>query len=177
MCDQLADGRYRPGDRIGLKALASGLHVSVTPLREVLSRLVGRDLVTEHRSEGYYLSRLDARDIAALYRLHSACLHRALRTTQAELAGHDPWTSFRRIVEASGDAMLCDVHRYLADRLRLVRRYDEALFGTELEMAAELEQALAHRDLARAARTLERFHHDRVAAAAELALRFGRGAA
>ena len=34
----LVEGRYRPGDRIGLKELATQLHVSVTPLREIMSR-------------------------------------------------------------------------------------------------------------------------------------------
>ncbi|MFX4813586.1 GntR family transcriptional regulator, partial [Acinetobacter baumannii] len=71
---QLVDGRYRPGDRINLKELSTRLAVSVTPLREVLSRLVGRGVVTERRSEGYYLARLDARDIGDLYRLHLTLL-------------------------------------------------------------------------------------------------------
>jgi len=178
--DQLGDGRYRPGDRIGLKDLASQLHVSVTPLREILSRLVGRDVVTEHRSEGYYLARLDARDIAELYSLHLICLNRALRgdlriTPGAEWA--DIWAVFRRIVDACGEAIVSDLHRYLDDRLKLVRRCDTALFGDAASAAIALQRVLFERNLDQAHDQIRAFHEQRIAAAAEIALVFGRGTA
>lgn len=176
----LADGRYRPGDRIGLKDLALRLQVSVTPLREVLSRLVGRDVVTEHRSEGYYLARLDARDIADLYSLHLACLTRALRVDPAPglvAPSGDIWATFRAIVEASGDTILSDLHRYLNDRLKLLRRCDTALFGDSGSAASALRRALARHDLEQTRHHIHAFHEQRITAAADLALHFGRGGA
>lgn len=176
---QLADGRYRPGDRIGLKDLATRLRVSVTPLREVLSRLVGRDVVTEHRSEGYYLARLDARDIAELYALHLACLTRALRAQPMLERDHgtaDIWITFHAIIEGSGDRILADNHRYLNDRLKLLRRCDTALFGDAASASIALRHALRERDLEQTRDQIRVFHDLRIAAASEIALLFGRGA-
>lgn len=176
--DHLADGRYRPGDRIVLKDLASRLHVSVTPLREVLSRLVGRDVVTERRSEGYYLARLDARDIADLYDLHSTCVERALRAAQPAMFGDDGadiWTTFRAIVTRCGDTILSDVHRYLDGRLLLLRRCDTALFGDTRPAATELRRALLDHDRGRIEQHIRVFHERRIAAASDIALLFGRG--
>lgn len=173
----LADGRYRPGDRIGLKDLASRLHVSVTPLREVLSRLVGRDLVTERRSEGYYLARFDARDIAALYSLHFACVERALDAApRMTFAGgpQDMWETLRAIVEASGDTILSDVHRYLDGRLKLIRRSETALLGTTEHVAVELRRAVtenAHKTIEHQVRN---FYEQRINISAEIALFLGR---
>ncbi|RZF60855.1 GntR family transcriptional regulator [Sphingomonas populi] len=178
--DQLADGRYRPGDRIGLKDLASRLHVSVTPLREVLSRLVGRDVVTEHRSEGYYLARLDARDIAELYSLHLMCLNRALRGDLRVMPGDPPadiWATFRAIVEACGETIVSDVHRYLDDRLKLVRRCDIALLEDSASAAIPLQRVLLEHNLDEAHHQIRAFHERRIAAAAEIALVFRRGSA
>lgn len=176
----LVDGRYRPGDRIGLKDLATRLNVSVTPLREVLSRLVGRGVITEQRSEGYYLARLDARDIADLYALHNALLDRALRTDLAMWPGDgadDIWATFHTIVARCGDTILADTHHYLEDRLKLVRRCDTQLFGDGQPESAALWRSLRTSDLQQARGQCRAFRDLRVAAAAELALAFGRGGA
>lgn len=149
--DDLARGFYGPGERIGLKALSSRLGVSVTPLREVLSRLVGRDLVAERRREGYYLVRLDGRDLADLYRLHQACIERAIAKPLAfDGDGHslpqDIWGLFEALVAASGDRILAGVQRYLDDRLRLVRRCERMLLGDEEQAMLRLRSAIMRND-------------------------------
>lgn len=146
----LADGRYRPGDRIGLKDLASQLHVSVTPLRQVLSRLVGCDIVTERRSEGYYLARFDARDIADLYRLHFACIERALDAAPGmmfALPSADIWEMLCAIVDASGNTILSDVYRYLDGRLKLIRRAEIAVLGSAEPILVEISRTLTAQDI------------------------------
>ena len=173
----LADGRYRPGDRIGLKDLASRLHVSVTPLREVLSRLVGCDIVTERRSEGYYLARFDARDIADLYRLHCACIERALVEAPGmplAVRQADIWETLRAIVEASGNTILSDVHRYLDGRLKLIRRAEIALLGGTESLAADLRQTLIDQDLDIARGKIHEIYKQRISMSAEIALLLGR---
>ncbi len=173
----LADGRYRPGDRIGLKDLASRLHVSVTPLREVLSRLVGRDIVTERRSEGYYLARFDARDIADLYRLHSACIERALdeapRMTFA-VRSADIWETLCAVVEASGNTILSDVHRYLDGRLKLIRRAEIALLGVTEPLLIELPLTLMDQDLDGVRNKIRKIYEQRISMSADIALFLGR---
>ncbi|SFO41839.1 DNA-binding transcriptional regulator, GntR family [Sphingomonas sp. OK281] len=173
----LADGRYRPGDRIGLKDLASRLHVSVTPLREVLSRLVGCNIVTERRSEGYYLARFDARDIADLYRLHCACIERALAEapgiTFAVRSG-DIWDTLCAIVEASGNTILSDVHRYLDGRLKLIRRAEIALLGDTEPFLIELLQTVIDQDLDVVRDKIRKIYEQRISMSPEIALFLGR---
>lgn len=174
----LADGRYRPGDRIGLKDLASRLHVSVTPLREVLSRLVGCDIVTERRSEGYYLARFDARDIAHLYRLHCACIERALAEAPGMTFAVQPvdiWETLRAIVEASGNTILCDVHRYLDGRLKLIRRAEIALLGVTEPLLIELSQSIIDENIDIVRDRIHKIYEQRIIMSAEIALLLGRG--
>jgi DNA-binding GntR family transcriptional regulator len=172
--DLLAGGRYRPGDRIGLKALSEALGVSVTPLREALSRLVGRDVVTERRTEGYYLTRLDARDIADLYGLHKICVERALQalppgSVDARASDGDIWQHFDALVMASGDRILAGVRRYLDDRLALIRRCERELLGDEADAQRRLQSSIATSDLDAARAAVDRFHETRIDRATDIA--------
>mgnify|MGYP001565756302 CR=1 FL=1 len=174
----LADGRYRPGDRIGLKDLASRLHVCVTPLREVLSRLVGCDIVTERRSEGYYLARFDSRDIADLYRLHCACIERALDEAKGvtfAVESADIWETLCAIVDASGNTILSDVHRYLDGRLKLIRRAEIALLGNTEHVLIEFSHTLIDQDLEEFRDKIRSIYDRRISMAADIALFLGRG--
>jgi hypothetical protein len=177
---ELAQGRYRPGDRIGLKALSDVLGVSTTPLREALSRLVGRDLVTEQRSEGYYLARLDARDVADLYRLHHACVERAidcLPTANVSFAPADGdiWCLFDALAVASGDRILTGVRRYLDDRLKLVRRCEGLLLADEPDATKRWQDSMASAD-ATSMRILSKgFHATRIDQADRIAELVNRG--
>lgn len=170
----LAAGIYRPGDRVGVKDLADRLSASTTPAREILSRLVGQDLVEEHRSEGYYLRPLDERQIAALYHLHGLCVDQALRAVRATPLPIiddevDAWTLCDRVVEASGNVVLLDVRRFLDRRLALLRRCEARLFD---DLAAEARQIAARlTDDNRAAQRLliRAFHRRRSTRARQLA--------
>ena len=129
----LADGVYRPGDRVGVKDLATRLSTSATPAREILSRLVGLGLVEEHRREGYYLRPLDERQVSALYRLHALCVDGALRVGDAYCLAPaaddaDPWAMFDALVAATGEVVPGDVCRLLHARIAVLRRCESLLF-------------------------------------------------
>lgn len=178
VADMLADGRYRPGDRVGVKELSEQLHVSVTPVREILSRLVGRDIVEERRSDGYFLPRIDARDIADLYRLHLACMELAIRHAGPwDFGSHDDanaWSLFDRIIQAQGDRILASVQRYLADRLRILRRCERQLdlLGENDHFVEILSGAKTTQEL----RALVRdFHRRRLRSVQEISIALSRG--
>jgi DNA-binding GntR family transcriptional regulator len=176
----LAAGLYRPGDRIELKALSSRLGVSVTPLREVLSRLVGRDIVTERRSEGYYLARLDAHDIADLYKLHHICIERAIAVPPAhdvdlDDGPADMWKLFDALVAASGDRILAGVRRYLDERLMLIRRYELHLLGNEQQTMQRLRSAVSRHDADAMRSEVATFHSKRTEIASDIADLLNRG--
>jgi DNA-binding FadR family transcriptional regulator len=172
--EHLASGIYRPGDRIELKALSSHLGVSVTPLREIFSRFVGRDMVTERRGEGYYLVRLDARDLADLYNLHHVCIELAIARpltlpSNGNALPEDIWALFDAVVKASGDRILAGVRRYLDDQLMLVRRCERMLLDDETQALQTMRAAILQHDIDAVRAEAAAFHVARSAVARSIA--------
>jgi len=177
--EALADGAYLPGERVGVKDLATRLDTSTTPAREILSRLVGAGLVEEHRAEGYYLRRLDERQVGALYRLHALCVDAALRTVELQPHGPfvtapDPWTLFDSIVEATGELVLGDVRRLLHARIALFQRCEPMLFDDLTSEARLLAERLLDRSRPVRRRAALDFHRRRIAQARRLAFLLSR---
>ncbi|WP_176484676.1 GntR family transcriptional regulator [Sphingomonas spermidinifaciens] len=88
----LREGRYPPGVRLEASRIAEELGVSMTPVRDVLHRLVGERLVEASAGEGFHVPRLREAALRDLYEWHSALILMALRTArspfaQDELAG------------------------------------------------------------------------------------------
>lgn len=165
--DRLADGRYPLGGRISVKQLADSLKVSPTPLREILSRLVGRGLVEERRSEGYYLARLDPPGLADLYRLHGHCVDLALRLLLHVPPHDDPaddaWAVLANLVRASERAILQSVQTCINERLRIVRRCERQVCDEAAAIIA-WETAKRQDDLGLLRKSVARFYKTRIAA-------------
>jgi Bacterial regulatory proteins, gntR family len=179
MLDELGAGRYRAGQRLSVKEIADRLHVSPTPIREILSRLVGRGVIEERRSEGYYLTRLEVRDVADLYRLHGHCTGLALRELAwppilPGVTTEDGWALLACLVESSDNLMLRDVRLYLDDRLRIVRHFEGRAFDGLAAEAGELANLCAVSDRAMLRRAVRRFYKRRITAAPTLALLLAR---
>ncbi|UAK25471.1 GntR family transcriptional regulator [Sphingomonas nostoxanthinifaciens] len=171
----LANGNFAPGARLGVKELADRLNVSPTPLREILSRLVGKDIIEEHRSEGYYLVGFDARRIGDLYALHRSCIDLALRTPSSPASlpplnsMPDVWAALDALVEATGNTALLQTRRYLDGHLSLLRRCERRLFQ-DLEAEAARHLVVLGNGTREARRGVVRaFHHRRIAHARQLA--------
>lgn len=176
--DEVASGRYRPGERIAITDLAHRLSVSATPIREALSRLVGRGLLEQRRSEGYYLARLDARDISDLYGFHQVCITRALPDAlnskhQALAPESDAWTLFDQITSAAGDAINHAVRGYLDDRLTPLRRLEERVLGLSTETESRLITQWLHKP-DQMMHAIHSFHEIRCASSHEFAIQFSR---
>jgi len=64
----LVSGRVEPGSRLNLLDVSRRLHVSNTPVRRALARLVAEGLVSSERNRGFFASPLlDTRTIDELY--------------------------------------------------------------------------------------------------------------
>lgn len=172
--EDIVRGHFRPGDRIGIKDLAAQLKVSPTPLREVMSRLVGRGVVEERRSEGYYLARLDAQDITDFFRLHERCMLIAVKKARARLTtlsgADDAWSLFAGIAQATGDNAIIEMRALLDDRLAVVRRLEGVI------VMAEIRKFAADVDERSLTLFIRHFHASRIAVASTLALHLVRGA-
>jgi DNA-binding GntR family transcriptional regulator len=155
--------RAEAGQRllVGVFTRATGL--SPTPVREALSRLVGEGLIEEHRGGGYYVPRLDARDVAELYALGRALALAAITERQSGRGMHrtrrlaaslaEPpleaeaqaayW--FERLAVASGSLLLANEMRRLSGRMAGIRRA-EIVVMTDLATRLEAIAVMVERD-------------------------------
>lgn len=86
----LREGRYPPGARLEANRLAEELGVSMTPVRDVLHRLVGENLVESSAGEGFHVPRLSEAALRDLYEWHSALVLMAVRTARKPLVADEP---------------------------------------------------------------------------------------
>lgn len=162
--EQLIKGRYRPGQRINIAGQGGDSGTSATPVREALSRLVGRDLVHKRYREGFYLNRLNARQIAGLYELHGLCVDRLLRENVRVPSSSLPkrtvgiWPVFGLLAGHSADRALVDLQRYLEDRLLLTRQAEQRTLGDRRKSGADLLAALRRADKDTAGSISAAFH-------------------
>ncbi|NML08061.1 GntR family transcriptional regulator [Sphingomonas sp. G-3-2-10] len=82
----LREGRYAPGTRLEANRLAEALGVSMTPVRDVLHRLVGEGLVESSAGEGFHVPRFSEAALRDLYEWHSTLVLMAVRTARQPLA-------------------------------------------------------------------------------------------
>ena len=93
----LREGVYPPGLRLEANRLADGLGVSMTPVRDVLHRLVGERLVDASSGDGFHVPRFTEQTLRDLYEWNAALLTIATRTMRAR---DDPAAA--TLLEASG---------------------------------------------------------------------------
>src|SRR5258705_13989902 len=69
--DLIVRRQLLPGEKIGQVELARRLGVSRSPLREALRTLESEGIVTYEKNRGYLVARLDADELAQVYRLRA----------------------------------------------------------------------------------------------------------
>jgi len=77
---ELLSGRFFPGQRIDVSSLADSCNVSKTPVRMVLNRLVGEEIVSATPHEGFSIPRLTEQKLRDLYSFTQAILLLSLET-------------------------------------------------------------------------------------------------
>lgn len=83
--EMLRTGQLTPGSRLEAARLAEDLGVSMTPVRDVLHRLVGERLVEASTGEGFHVPRPSESELRDLYEWNAALLSMAVRTTPAAI--------------------------------------------------------------------------------------------
>jgi DNA-binding GntR family transcriptional regulator len=78
----LRDGLFAPGFRLEANRLANDLGVSMTPVRDVLHRLVGERLVDANSGDGFHVPRFTEQMLRDLYEWNAVLLTFATRTTR-----------------------------------------------------------------------------------------------
>lgn len=168
----LREGRYAPGARLEANRIAEELGVSMTPVRDVLHRLVGENLVEASAGEGFHVPRLSEAALRDLYEWHSALVLMAVRTARKPLMTDEPDDEaiaartallFDRIGEMAPNREIRSAIASVGDRLHPFRIIEsdvlEPLIG-ELDELVLVDNGLPQ--------AIRRYHLRRMKAVAEL---------
>ena len=168
----LREGRYPPGARLEANRIAEELGVSMTPVRDVLQRLVGEHLVEASAGEGFHVPRLGEAALRDLYEWHSALVLMAVRTARNPLVRDEPEDDtiaartallFDRIGEMAPNREIRLAISSVGDRLHPFRMLEsevlEPMLG-ELDELAEIDNGLPQ--------AIRRYHLRRMKAVPDL---------
>ena len=61
------NAQFKPGEQLQITELSEQLDVSVTPVREALTRLLAEDLIVSVPNRGFFCKKLDVDELCALY--------------------------------------------------------------------------------------------------------------
>ncbi|PPU86301.1 transcriptional regulator [Xanthomonas hortorum pv. hederae] len=175
----LQSGRYIPGERIDPTTLAREFHISPTPVRIALSRLVGEGMIEDHAREGLHVPLATE----ATLRDHYDWMQRLLLMAcdigfeQAEQTPEqsgppiadpesDIVTPTRRLFEAialgTGHVSLHRAVRQTNDKLGPIRMAKRGLFKNAVEELAGIHQAWIKRDVSALRSAVVDYHERRV---------------
>ncbi len=139
---KIIDGSFPPGTQLKQSIIASQLGVSLSPVRETLSRLVEEGFVENIPYRGVFVRRLSPTDVEEIYQLRLALEFLAIQLALPRLQANDNMENanllLRDIQEAERakdfeQATLADLnfHRYfveLSGNTRLIKFWD-SIFG------------------------------------------------
>ena len=148
----LSSGALLPGQRVDVAALCERFGASKSPIRNVLNRLVGEDLLEVHAHDGFYRPRVTEQKLRDLYQWTETILLLSLEkafpegTTEialppVELAGEDVVIQteqlFSAVASLGGNVEFRRAIYSTNDRLRPIRRQkDTNLIDRPSEVAA-----------------------------------------
>jgi DNA-binding GntR family transcriptional regulator len=151
----LQSGRYAPGQRIDPATLAAEFHISPTPVRFALYRLVGEGMVADHARNGMHVPLLTEVAMRDLYDwmerlLLMACdigvapMFRKTRKLELSRADDDlvklTWQLFDAIAGATGHWSLHHAVKRTNDRLAPIRRAKQGLLDHAYEELLQLHR-------------------------------------
>lgn len=187
---ELRAGRHAPMTRLTAGEAAERLLVSVTPVREALSRLAGEGLLLDRRGQGFFVPRLEASDVEDLYRMQRDLLliasnaavggrrpgERERLPPSERAAGEDDDASavprseqvFRRLALKSSAVLARELDR-LQDQIAPVRIHEPAVLGGLSTEFGDLFRTMQDEPAARVREALGGYFDRRIAVASRLA--------
>lgn len=177
----LREGQVAPGARLEANRIADELGVSMTPVRDVLHRLVGERLVAASIGEGFHVPRFSEAGLRDLYEWHSTLVLLAIRTARQtpEPIAKSPDATDRSLADRT--ARLFEALAATASNREIraaITNAGDRLHPFRLLEAAVLEPMLGELDVlsifdAGLPQAVRRYHLRRMKAAPELVARRG----
>ncbi len=172
--EMLRAGQLPPGSRLEAARLAEELGVSMTPVRDVLHRLVGERLVEASSGEGFHVPRPSESELRDLYEWNAALLSMAVRTTPAAiLSTEEPLLAesladrtrelFDRCASNVANAELRGAILAIGDRIHPYRMIEQLVLEADDDELAGLARADRGQ-----VQVIRRYHVRRMRAAADL---------
>lgn len=121
--EALVSGRLAPGDRVLQDDLASSIGVSLAPVREALAVLEQEGQLTYRPRRGYFVTRLEARDLREIYELRALLEDRAARQAVPLLDAE----TLERIEIGARDCVEAAAEHDVAAELEANRRFHFAI--------------------------------------------------
>lgn len=172
----LRAGTYTPGQRLDPTTLARKFHISPTPVRFALYRLVGELLIVDHARDGLHVPLLTEVAMRDLYDWMESLLLIAcdkgpasaarkpeplrLAAADADLAGLT-WQLFDSIAHVTARANLHRAVRQTNDRLAPIRRAKRGLIEDGFEELSALNRHWEARDMPALKAALHDYHERR----------------
>lgn len=181
--DRIVGGDYGAGHPVVIVEEARRLKVSVTPVREALSRLSGEGFVERAASGGYFALRLDAAILRDRFRFQLVCLRAALdhlASTVALPSTPRPTrvqATFDQIIDRSGSPTLAEAYRRVAALLGVISRGEGALIPDIEDEAEDIHRRYSDPERRGLVEALDQYHARRIALAADLLIAAGEGRA
>jgi DNA-binding GntR family transcriptional regulator len=180
---EVTSGDLRPGHRVDISDLCARYHVSKSPIRNILNRLVGEGLLEAHAHDGFFRPWLTEQSLRDLYQWSQDILLLALDKAECLVedslvaAKYDDTTEdlthrterfFTGLAERGGNAEYVAAISDINTRLRSVRRRKPAtLFDTDTELRG-LDTAWNRDDRSSLKAQIELYHQRRLAAIAQI---------
>lgn len=133
---RLMRGEWAGGTRLESARIAEELGVSLTPVRDSLSRLAGEKMVDFAPGEGFHVHRLSATELRDMLELNLILLLAAIATGRSRQGDPMPPPNegthriaalFHDVGRRSGNAEIAAAVAALNDRLHLPRRFDASI--------------------------------------------------
>jgi DNA-binding GntR family transcriptional regulator len=169
---KLIAGEWIPGTRLEMGKLADAFHVSITPVRDSLNRLLGERLVELAPHIGFIVPKLDTEDLMQLIGWHAILVNTALAHVVGftyTLASHETAESpiarathfFGAIARDSANPEIEWAIRNSAARLGPYRAYERHFIADAENEIANMHDAAANGQHDQLAHLVERYHDRR----------------
>lgn len=167
---RLIAGDFNAGQRLEAARLAEQLHVSITPVRDVLNRLTGEGLVYAIAGGGFYVPSPDESGLRDLLEWNAFLASHAARSRRTVLPSILPGPRndaertanfFSVLAQGLGNGEFTKAVESCNAKLHAMRLLDDQIFGDTQNELDALEASLVHGPVSTLIKQIRRFHTKR----------------
>lgn len=167
---RLIAGDFHAGQRLEAARLSEQMHVSITPVRDVLNRLTGEGLVHAIAGGGFYVPLPDESGLRDLLEWNAFLASHAIRSRRQAPPEIQPAfrndaeriaSFFSRLAQGLGNREFARAVESCNDKLYAMRRLDNHILGDTRSELDALEASLSQGPASALTKQIRRFHTKR----------------